>query len=116
VHSSGRARHRPRTIVSGFVAGARGEHWSRLASFPDTRLWDVALACGSATHCLFAGSLPVADDYGPASTVLTWATTDGGRWWRAQHPISDMTGLVGADCPSATTCVVVGEGLFGAPD
>ena len=69
------------------------------------------VSCASASYCLAVGSYETTD-HTLEGLLLTWS---GGKWTAVEAPLPDNAisqpgvSLHGVSCPSATSCVVVGQ-------
>jgi photosystem II stability/assembly factor-like uncharacterized protein len=90
-------------VASGGVIAttASGAATWQLTEAPGVRAADE-ISCATTTVCEVAGNQTNNSD------VLA-RTTDGGRTWASQPVPSGVTSLNGVACPSATSCVVLGE-------
>jgi hypothetical protein len=104
--------------VSTFVLHWNGTTWSTVASPTPTGANDVELngvSCSSATNCFAVGSsgtAPIDLDTGTFTSVPLTEHWDGTSWSIVASPTPTDTmsaELLGVSCPSASSCVAVGD-------
>jgi photosystem II stability/assembly factor-like uncharacterized protein len=97
-----------------------GAHWTNQPG-PPSLSYAAGLSCPDATTCFATGSgiLPAGYMHPPAAIA---ATSDGGATWVAQlsyfpsQSTEEDAYIDAVSCPTATTCLAVGSGIWGTTD
>jgi hypothetical protein len=91
-------------FANAVVARWNGSKWSPMAMDPKSTIAPVDVSCASTAFCA-----AVADPVGCGSELQVW---NGIRWWLQPIPLPSNTScfnLWAVSCPSASSCVAVGQ-------